>query len=238
MSPKRCFLSSRTLIQPRQPMKYIGNWHDEQLGALQFPVGFFRLLEGILLHEIDRLLVGHFPGLQADVELRERLVETVRELARSGPGSTLTRIHGDLHLGQVLVANGNVYIIDFEGEPTKPMALRRVKNHRLRDVAGMLRSFDYAAAVVKRKSLASHAHVADPSRDAFLRTFVERGTQCFLNGYAEAFPAEDVTMEQNLLQLFLLEKAGYEIAYEAANRPAWIEVPLHSLAQLLTDVSA
>ncbi len=121
--------------------------------------------------------------------VRDRLVETVHELARSGPGSTLTRIHGDLHLGQVLVANGDVYIIDFEGEPAKPMPLRREKNHRLRDVAGMIRSFDYAAAVVKRKSLASHAHVADPSRDAFLRSFVERGTQRFLDGYLEAFPA-------------------------------------------------
>jgi maltose alpha-D-glucosyltransferase/alpha-amylase len=174
--------------------------------------------------------------LAAVTPLRERLADIVQDLARSGPGSTLTRIHGDLHLGQVLVANGDVYIIDFEGEPAKPMVQRREKNHRLRDVAGMIRSFDYAAAVVKRKSLASHAHVADPSRDAFLRTFVERGTQCFLNGYLEAFPAEDVKAEQDLLQLFLLEKAGYEIVYEAANRPTWIDVPLHGLAQLATQL--
>jgi maltose alpha-D-glucosyltransferase / alpha-amylase len=174
--------------------------------------------------------------LAAVNSVRERLVETVQELARSGSGSTLTRIHGDLHLGQVLVANGDVYIIDFEGEPAKPMALRRAKNNRLRDVAGMIRSFDYAAAVVKRKSLASHAHVADPSRDAFLRSFVERGTQCFLNGYLDAFPSTDVTAEKNLLQLFLLEKAGYEIAYEAANRPSWIDVPLHGMAQLVTHL--
>jgi maltose alpha-D-glucosyltransferase/alpha-amylase len=90
--------------------------------------------------------------------------------------------------------------------------------------------------VVKRKSLASHAHLADPSRDAFLGSFIERGTQCFLNGYLDAFPAQDVKAEKDLLQLFLLEKAGYEIAYEAANRPTWIDVPLHGLAQLVTQL--
>jgi maltose alpha-D-glucosyltransferase / alpha-amylase len=90
--------------------------------------------------------------------------------------------------------------------------------------------------VVKRKSLASHAHVADPSRDAFLRTFIERATRCFLAGYHEALPAEDAAAEENLLQLFLIEKAAYEIAYEAANRPTWVDVPLHGLAQQVMQV--
>jgi maltose alpha-D-glucosyltransferase / alpha-amylase len=199
---------------------------DQQLTAA------YAALDGVREWEVEAA-----KDLAVVTAVRDRLVETVHELAAAGAGATLTRIHGDLHLGQVLVANGDVYIIDFEGEPAKPMALRRAKNHRLRDVAGMIRSFDYAAAVVKRKSLASHAHVADPSRDAFLRSFVERGTQCFLNGYLEAFPAQDVTAEQNLLQLFLLEKAGYEIAYEAANRPGWIDVPLHGLAQLVAQLT-
>jgi maltose alpha-D-glucosyltransferase/alpha-amylase len=171
--------------------------------------------------------------LQILTSARDSLVDAVRELAASAAGSTLTRIHGDLHLGQVLVANGDVYIIDFEGEPAKPTALRRAKNHRLRDVAGMIRSFDYAAAVMKRKSVVSQAHVADPNRDAFLNTFVERATQCFLAGYREAAPTDDATMEQNLLNFFLLEKAAYEIAYEAANRPTWIDVPLRGLVQLI-----
>ena len=176
--------------------------------------------------------------LAAIMAERETLAASVRRLARSGLGATVTRIHGDLHLGQALIANGDVYIIDFEGEPAKPLAQRRSKNHRLRDVAGMLRSFDYAAAVMKRKSLTTQAHVADPQRDAFLRTFVEQATHCFLAGYAEILPAEDMSVEQDLLRLFLIEKAAYEIAYEAANRPAWIDVPLHGLAQLLTQVPA
>jgi maltose alpha-D-glucosyltransferase/alpha-amylase len=169
------------------------------------------------------------------MESRERLAAMVSVLARSGLGATMTRIHGDLHLGQVLVANGDVFIIDFEGEPAKPVAQRRAKNHRLRDVAGMLRSFDYAAAVMKRKSLASQAHVGDASRDAFLQTFVERATQCFLAGNHEAFPSQDAERDQNLLRLFLIEKAAYEVAYEAANRPGWIDVPLHGLTQLLDE---
>jgi maltose alpha-D-glucosyltransferase / alpha-amylase len=174
--------------------------------------------------------------VEAVTSAREELADAVHELARAGVGETLTRIHGDLHLGQILIANGEAYIIDFEGEPAKPVALRREKNHRLRDVAGMIRSFDYAAAVVKRKSLASHAHVADPSRDAFLQTFIERATQCFLAGYHEAYPPEDSTAERDLLRLFLLEKAAYEVAYEASNRPTWIDVPLRGLAQLATQL--
>jgi maltose alpha-D-glucosyltransferase / alpha-amylase len=166
--------------------------------------------------------------------LRDRLADTVRHLASDGTGSQITRIHGDLHLGQVLVANGDVFIIDFEGEPAKPVEARRAKNSPWRDVAGMLRSFDYAAAVVDRKSRESHAHLPPQRRDAFLRTFVARATESFLNGYRTAVGAETSSADQALLDLFLLEKAAYEIAYEAANRPTWIDVPLRGLA-LLAD---
>jgi maltose alpha-D-glucosyltransferase / alpha-amylase len=169
---------------------------------------------------------------------RDRLIAKVQRFAESAGSEILTRIHGDLHLGQLLVANGDVYIIDFEGEPAKPLAQRRAKNHRLRDVAGMLRSFDYAAAVTKRKSIATQAHVADPHRDAFLATFVERAARCFLGGYAEVLPARDAEAEGDLLRLFLIEKAAYEIAYEAANRPAWVDVPLRGLARLIVEVTS
>jgi len=163
---------------------------------------------------------------------REALTQTVHRLATAAEGTLLTRIHGDLHLGQVLVANGEVYIIDFEGEPAKPVEVRRAKNSRLRDVAGVIRSFDYAAAVVERKSRESQAHLPDARRTAFLESFITQATTAFLEGYREAMQITDAAGEQQLLDLFLVEKAAYEVAYEAANRPTWIEVPLRGLARL------
>jgi maltose alpha-D-glucosyltransferase / alpha-amylase len=165
---------------------------------------------------------------------RSALFARLPALADIVEGATLTRIHGDMHLGQVLVVNGDVSIIDFEGEPAKPVATRRGKDHPLRDVAGMIRSFDYAAAVVRRRSQASHAHVADKQVGAFVDSFVERATEAFLAGYREALgsggePAADA-VNRELLDLFLIEKAAYEVVYEAANRPTWIDVPLHGLA--------
>jgi maltose alpha-D-glucosyltransferase/alpha-amylase len=164
--------------------------------------------------------------------IRDRLAETVRHLAAKGAGSAVTRIHGDLHLGQILVANGDVFIIDFEGEPAKPLELRRAKNSPYRDVAGMLRSFDYATAVVDSKSRENQAHVPEARRNAFLDSFVARATESFLAGYRKAMGGEETPADQALLDLFLIEKAAYEIAYEAANRPTWIDVPLRGLARL------
>ena len=165
---------------------------------------------------------------------REALFAKLSMLTNMVEGATLTRIHGDMHLGQVLVCNGDVFIIDFEGEPAKPVELRRGKDHPLRDVAGMVRSFDYAAAVVKRRSQASHAHLTDEQVNAFLDSFVQRATEAFLTGYREAITLgneqAEATVNTELLDLFLIEKAAYEVVYEGANRPTWIDVPLHGLA--------
>jgi maltose alpha-D-glucosyltransferase/alpha-amylase len=165
---------------------------------------------------------------------REALFAKLGMLTNMVEGATLTRIHGDMHLGQVLVCNGDVVLIDFEGEPAKPVEVRRGKDHPLRDVAGMVRSFDYAAAVVKRRSQASHAHLTDEQVNAFLDSFVQRATEAFLTGYREAIALGNehaqATANVELLDLFLIEKAAYEVVYESANRPTWIDVPLHGLA--------
>jgi len=130
------------------------------------------------------------------------------------------------------VANGDVFIIDFEGEPAKPLEQRRAKNSAWRDVAGMLRSFDYAAAVVDRKSRESHAHLPEARRTAFLESFVARASEAFLAGYRTTLGQPDSPGDHVMLQLSLLEKAAYEVAYEAANRPGWIDVPLRGLARI------
>ncbi len=165
---------------------------------------------------------------------RPALMSGLATLAERADGAMLTRIHGDLHLGQVLVAGGDVTIIDFEGEPAKPVEMRRSKDHGLRDVAGMLRSFDYAAAVVKRRSQASHGHLPSDRVDAFLGRFAEQATEAFLSGYkiASAGQSGSIAGDTALLDLFLIEKAAYEVVYEAANRPGWIDVPLRGLARL------
>jgi len=170
--------------------------------------------------------------LAAVKALREPLMQAVPDLAAKSRGIPVTRIHGDLHLGQVLVANGDVFIIDFEGEPAKPLEQRRAKNSAWRDVAGMLRSFDYAAAVVDRKSRESHAHLPEARRMAFLESFVARASEAFLAGYRTTVGQPDSPGDHAMLQLSLLEKAAYEVAYEAANRPGWIDVPLRGLARI------
>ncbi|MEO8713503.1 MAG: putative maltokinase, partial [Acetobacteraceae bacterium] len=173
-------------------------------------------------------------GAEADAlrGARARLLAASRRLAAQGAGAALTRIHGDLHLGQMLVSSGDVFLIDFEGEPARPLAQRRAKTSPMRDLAGVMRSFDYACAVVRRKSREAHPHLADDRREAFLTAFQDRAVAAFMAAYRASAPAGDAGADAALLRLFLIEKAAYEIAYEAANRPAWIDVPLHGLARI------
>ena len=149
-------------------------------------------------------------------------------------------MHGDFHLGQVLVSSGDAYIIDFEGEPVRPLEHRRAKSSPLRDVAGLLRSFDYAiaAAASRAEGPAQNA----PRKGTVLDQFATNASEAFLAAYGERHaesPRPWATEEsrQALIDLFVIEKAAYEICYEAANRPAWIEIPLHGLARLVARLA-
>jgi trehalose synthase-fused probable maltokinase len=128
-------------------------------------------------------------------------------------GARVSRIHGDYHLGQLLArADGGYSVIDFEGEPARPLVERRTPASPLRDVAGMLRSLDYAARTSE----------AGP-------TWLEQARACFLDGYGGLRPGEP-----QLVNAFELEKACYEVAYEANNRPDWLWLPLAAIARLAT----
>ena len=167
-----------------------------------------------------------------------RLRALVHSLAQSAEGAAWqTRVHGDFHLGQVLVTSGDATLIDFEGEPAKTMAQRRAKSCPMRDVAGLLRSFDYAAATgagsraggIGCGGAAAGSNSCRSSASAPAVRFWKRIAPCWIPR-----PRAWVTpqTQQKLLDLFLLEKAAYEIRYEIANRPAWMGIPLGGMARI------
>jgi maltose alpha-D-glucosyltransferase/alpha-amylase len=170
---------------------------------------------------------------QALLSQREGIVAAVRNLAKSGAGTLMTRIHGDFHLGQVLVADGDAHIIDFEGEPGASIAERRAKTSPLRDVAGLLRSIDYVGATFIDRGRVGVVPVDATQRDQLIAQFRTRAVTAFLQGYWEATASYNGAAAHNLLNLFLIEKAAYEIAYEAAHRPTWIGVPVAGFARLI-----
>jgi maltose alpha-D-glucosyltransferase/alpha-amylase len=168
---------------------------------------------------------------------RRETHELVHKLAIAKNAGLKTRIHGDFHLGQVLVVQNDIHIIDFEGEPAKPLKARRTKASPLRDVAGILRSFDYAAAATVNNRQPTSPKLDEKQLD-LLQRFTAAASDAFHKAYqavlAEApHPWTDLESDERLLRMFLIEKAAYEICYEAANRPAWIAFPLRGLIRLL-----
>jgi maltose alpha-D-glucosyltransferase/alpha-amylase len=178
------------------------------------------------------------------LERADALRDATRRLAQSASGALKTRVHGDFHLGQVLVAQGDAVIVDFEGEPARPLEERRAKGSPLRDVSGLLRSFDYAAHVATAtESSAASAAAPTERRAALIARWQQETERAFLEAYravemAAANPWVPQGAEAALIDLFLIEKAAYEIRYEAANRPAWIGVPLRGLATLAERITA
>jgi maltose alpha-D-glucosyltransferase/alpha-amylase len=174
--------------------------------------------------------------LTAILAARSSLLNRFDELATIALPTANIRVHGDYHLGQVLVPEREStlrlpdrdikpLVIDFEGEPGRMLAERRAKTAAAKDVAGMCRSFDYLLR-----------HVAKSTDRPYAAADLERLESCFLNAYREVaggqawWPADD-TAASMLITVFKLDKAIYELAYELDNRPDWIDVPLSAIEE-------
>jgi maltose alpha-D-glucosyltransferase/alpha-amylase len=197
------------------------------------------------LRSLERALDRLPPECAGDarfvVDHADALLERLRAIL-GAPGGQRIRVHGDLHLGQVLSTGRDFVILDYEGEPALSVGERRLKRSPLRDVAGMLRSFDYAA----RASIgdaATRGDVASEERARELLTaraeqWVQWASAAFLDGYAAVVEATsllppDPAARRVQLDVHLVEKALYEVAYDLDHRPDWVPIPIGGLASLL-----
>jgi maltose alpha-D-glucosyltransferase/alpha-amylase len=185
------------------------------------------------VREVDRLLVDQLLAQRAT--LHDRL----GALLPPGIDGLNIRHHGDFHLGQILIVKDDIFIIDFEGEPRRPLAERRRKAPAARDVAGLIRSIDYSATAALERAL-KVAPDEQGKLGAALTEWRDRSAAAFLAAYRETltnarlWPADPQAAEQ-MLNFFLLEKVLYEIEYELAHRPEWLRVPLGGMLRILTE---
>jgi maltokinase len=203
------------------------------LGSSPAPPGYFEAQTEGMHHRLDSAL-AQVPELAPYETALRMAFDAVRRMSgpvppQRAPGHTtsagsLQRVHGDLHLGQVLRSVTGWVLIDFEGEPMVPLAERVAPASPLRDVAGMLRSFDYAA---------NHVPLGDTDseeRASVALAWATRNQEAFCDGYAQVAP--DPREQGALLRAFELDKAVYEICYEHHNRPPWLPIPLAAIARL------
>ena len=203
--------------------------------------------EALTREDIARQAADSLGQLQAVIqtiptkvaERLERKLATVRDAQGAdalNPASARIRIHGDYHLGQVLWSESDYYILDFEGEPARPLDQRRRKQSPLKDVAGMLRSFSYAAYAALFAHSAGHADTF-ARLEPWARVWILWTSAAFERGYLAAaagapFLPADPVQRRALLELFLIDKALYEVQYERNNRPDWVRIPLRGLEEL------
>src|SRR5213078_3742594 len=170
--------------------------------------------------------------LKAEPEI---LKNEQRLLDQTAPASKI-RIHGDYHLGQMLYTGKDFVILDFEGEPARPLSDRKLKRSALRDVAGMMRSFQYTAysalwqPAMRKEDVPFLEHWAD--------LWYRQASSLFLQSYLNAtsgaiFIPKNSEDLQIMLEAYLLDKAVYEIGYELNNRPSWVVIPIRGIKHIL-----
>lgn len=187
------------------------------------------LLTATLDEQIERVWNGLPDGIEALDPIRGRgqdVRERLQSLSHISAAGMEIRTHGDFHLGQTMLTDAGWIILDFEGEPARPLSERRMKRSPLRDVAGILRSFSYAATAADRLRGAS----CPPGWE-------QEAREAFLAGYFEAVDAALLPPGQasigQLMAIFELEKAVYELTYELNNRPDWVSIPTSGIQRLL-----
>ena len=170
------------------------------------------------------------------ISRRRVILGRFARLSTVASGALRTRVHGDYHLGQVLRAKSDFVILDFEGEPARPLFERRAKHSPMKDVAGMLRSFSYAAHAAIARIVSRRPQDAE-QLEPWARLWEAAVSQEYLKSYRETL-AQSLVVPQNekafqdLLDVYLLDKALYELVYELNNRPAWVRIPLLGILQL------
>jgi maltokinase len=182
------------------------------------------------------------PGDAALADGARRIINRLRDIPDPGPA---IRVHGDYHLAQVLRTDAGWFVLDFEGEPARPLEERTRPSSPLKDVAGMLRSLSYAPAVAlsyQEDPLFSGGHPLPPG-SSLGRAWEARNRECFLAGYlrkaveAESILPTDPAVRSAVLAAFELDKALYEVAYERANRPDWAHIPLGAVQRLTSEAA-
>jgi maltose alpha-D-glucosyltransferase / alpha-amylase len=203
---------------------------------------------GRTLQLLQQRLADFSPELRAEAErvlaAREPMNGRFAALLERKVTAERIRTHGDYHLGQVLYTGRDFVILDFEGEPARPLSERRLKRSPLRDVAGMLRSFHYAAhaALLEEGKRGLAQAAAQPGLELALQSWERWASATFLRAYLERaragaasfLPTAREELEL-LLEVYLLEKAVYELAYELNNRPRWVRIPLAGIRQILGE---
>lgn len=194
-----------------------------------------------LLTELERRAVDLPPEYRdpivALLQARPRVQQRIAALEQLGQaGVVTTRFHGDYHLGQILVSERGLLVLDFEGEPLRSLAERRAHHSPLKDVAGMLRSLSYAAQTGLRN--AQFADQQHPTLGAWVSEWEQQARMAYLNGYLDvargaAFLPEAPDVFTAAVAVFELEKAFYELNYELNNRPDWLLIPLRGIQRTL-----
>ena len=214
---------------------------------LMYQTSLYQSLRGFAIQTIQLLRerLAHLPeetqkDAQAVLDMEKTIIDRYNLIRRGKINASRIRCHGDYHLGQVLFTGQDFVIIDFEGEPAHSLTERRIKRSPLRDVAGMIRSFHYAAhtGLIKQATLRHQPEDALPRLRHWAQYWYIWVSSVFLNTYLDIIKPtglipKDPEQLKVLLDAFLLEKALYEVGYELNNRPDWVKIPLQGILDIL-----